>query len=100
MLPPSGVFNWHYLQCVAKQFATSEYKSLHGIYFYVYPFKTASDESDDEFESDSNDEIEPPYPTYNFDRFMVEQGRKQMIEERNQEVAQWSMGIVPSVYKP
>jgi len=28
ILPPNGVFNWHYLQCVAKQFATSEYKSI------------------------------------------------------------------------
>jgi len=94
-LPPKGVFDWHYLQCVTKRFATSEYKSVPDIYFHFhsYPFKTASDESDDEFEFEDNDEIEPPYPTYYFDRFMAEQGRKQMIDERNQEVALWSAGV-------
>jgi hypothetical protein len=97
-LPPKGVFGWHYLQCVAKRFATSDYKLFPAIYFYVYPFKTTSDESDDEFEFEDNDEIEPPYPTYRFDRFMAEQGKKQMIHERNQEVALWSAGIVPGVY--
>jgi len=99
MLPLNGVFNWHYLQCVANQFAASEYKSVHDIYFHVYPFKTENDELSDEFEFDGNDEIEPPYPTYHFDRFMAEQGRRQMIEERNQEVALWSAGIVPGVHK-
>ena len=94
-LPPTGVFDWHYLQCVFKRFATSEYKSIPNIYFHDYPFKIASDDSDDSFDFEDNDEIEPPYPTYRFDRFMAEQGRKQMINERNQEVALWSAGVVP-----
>ena len=98
-LPPKGVFDWHYLQCVAKRFATAEYKSVPSIYFHDNPFKTASNDSDDSFDSEDNDEIEPPYPTYRFDRFMAEQGRKQMNNERNEEVALWSAGIVPGVYE-
>jgi len=81
------------LQCVAKQFATSEYKSVRDIHFYDYPFKIVSDESHYELEFHGNDDIEPPYPT-----FMAEQGRKQMIDERNQEVALWSTGIAPGIY--
>jgi hypothetical protein len=83
------------LQCVAKQFATSEYKSVRDIHFYVYPCKIVSDESHYELEFHGNDDTEPPYPTYFFDQFMAEQGEKQMIDERNQEVALWSTGIVP-----
>jgi len=98
-LPPQGAFDGHYLQCVAKRFATSDYKTVSGIYFHVYPFKTASDESDDEFEFEDDDEIEPPYPTYRFDRFLAKQGKIQMMHERNKEVALWSAGIVPGVYE-
>ena len=49
-LPPPGVFNWHYLQCIIKQFGTPEYKSLPNR-FFIYPFRMASDNLDDE---DSN----------------------------------------------
>ena len=82
---------------VAKRFATPVYKLAPEIYFHVCPFKTASDESDDEFED--NDEIEPPCPTYRFDQFIAEQGRKQMMHERNQEVALWSTGVVAGHYQ-
>ncbi|CAA7268420.1 unnamed protein product [Cyclocybe aegerita] len=96
-LPPKGVFDWHYLQCVAKRFATSDYKTVPGIYFHVYPFKTADDESDDEFEFEDNGEAEPPYPTYRFDRFLAEQGRIQRMHERAQEVARWSAGVAEEI---
>jgi len=96
-LPPKGVFDWHYLQCVAKRFATQDYKELPGIYFSVYPFKTSDDDSDEEFEFEDYDGVEPPYPTYRFDRFLAEQGRKQMLHERAEAVAQWTSGITPGV---
>ncbi len=53
-LPPKGVFDWHYLQCVAKRFATQEYKDVPGIYFSVYPFKTSDCDLDEEFESEDH----------------------------------------------
>ncbi|KAJ3502954.1 hypothetical protein NLJ89_g8654 [Agrocybe chaxingu] len=93
-LPPKGVFDWHYLQCVAKRFATMDYKAVPGIYFYAYPFRMDDDdESDDEFEFEDNNEIEPPYPTYRFDRFLMEQGRKLRMHERDQEIARWSASV-------
>jgi len=90
-LPPPGAFNWHYLQCVIEVFGTPEYKNFPDIKYFVYPFKTAADISDDEYED--NDEIDPPYPSYRFDRYLAEQGRRQMVLERHEEVVQWSSGI-------
>ena len=55
------------------------YKCAPNIYFPVYPFKTANDDSDDEFEFEDNDDAEPPYPTYPFDRFTEEQARRVFI---------------------
>lgn len=73
-LPPKGVFYWHYLQCVLLRFGTNEYKHLPNITFFVYPFRTADDESEGDFEDDTNnDSDEPPYPSYRFDRFMRQQ---------------------------
>ena len=54
-LPPPGVFNWHYLQCIIKQFGTPEYKSLPDIRFFIYPFRTASDNLDDEASNEDSE---------------------------------------------
>ena len=37
-LPPTGVFDWHYLQCVMLRFATDQYRQLRDITFFTYPF--------------------------------------------------------------
>ena len=84
--PPPGVFDWHYLQCVLRRFATPQYRQLPDIAFFIYPFKTADDDSD-EFEDDVNDE--PPYPSYRFDRIMTLRLEKLREQERLKEVAQW-----------
>ena len=47
-LPPRGVFNWHYLQCVIHRFGTSQYRGYPNIRHREYPIKTASDSSDDQ----------------------------------------------------
>jgi len=93
-LPPPGIFNWHYLQCVIRRFATTDYKSFPNAYYHVYPFKT-DDDADGDFDDTSDlveggDYAEPPYPTYNFDRFLEAQGRAMQMQIRAQEVAQWS----------
>lgn len=90
-LPPTGVFDWHYLQCVLLRFATDQYRQLLNIAFFVYAFKTIDDESDDEFEDDINDE--PPYPSYRFDRLMALQWEKHREQEQFKEVAQWASKV-------
>jgi len=94
-LPPQGVFDWHYIQCVITRFGTRSYKGFLDINFFVYPFKTASDDSDEEYMD--NDDIEPPYPSYHFDRYLEEQGRRQMALDRYKEVLQWTSGIPSSI---
>ena len=59
-LPPQGVFDWHYIQCVITRFGTRSYKGFLDINFFVYPFKTASDDSDEEYmDNDDVDRILP-----------------------------------------
>jgi hypothetical protein len=90
-LPPTGVFDWHYLQCVLLRFATDQYKQLANIAFFIHPFKTADDESDDEFEDDINDE--PPYPSYRFDRMTELKWEKHCEQKKLKEVAQWASKV-------
>jgi len=75
------------LQCVAKRFATSDYKTFDNN-FSVQPFK-ADDDTDDELEFEDYDGIDPPYRTYHFDRYLAEEGEKQMLLERAEVVALW-----------
>ena len=92
-LPPIGVFDWHYLQCVLLRFATDQYKQLPNIAFFVHAFKTADDESEDldDFEDDINDE--PPYPSYRFDRLTELKWEKHREKERLKEVGQWASNV-------
>ncbi|KAF9507377.1 hypothetical protein BS47DRAFT_1366715 [Hydnum rufescens UP504] len=46
-VPPAGVFDWNYLQCVIGMFGTPQYKNVPNIRFFVYPFKTADDLDDE-----------------------------------------------------
>lgn len=96
-LPPPGTFDWHYLQCVLGVFAAQDYKDYPGTKYYVHPFKTSDDsDSDDGWDDeyfDDHPEIEPPYPSYRFDRHVAAQWEKQRALERNQEVAHWASGI-------
>ena len=38
-LPPVGVFNWHYLQCVLKKFSTPAYQAIDNICYFSLPFR-------------------------------------------------------------
>jgi hypothetical protein len=94
-LPLKGVFDWHYLQCVMLKFGTHQYKVLPNIAFFIHPFRTADDESDVEFDSgdDVNDDLDPPYPSYRFDRLMGKLWEKHQEQERFKEVAQWASEV-------
>jgi hypothetical protein len=50
---------------------------------------TSDNDTDDGFELEDYDGIEPPYPTYQWDRFMAEEGRKQMLREHAEVVVLW-----------
>jgi hypothetical protein len=90
-LPPPGVFNWHYLQCVILCFGTQQYRDIVNIYFSVLPFKTASDEDD---ESDGSfDDMNPPYPSYHFDRFLQRRSDHIQALEHHNEILQWASSI-------
>src|SRR6266436_7776465 len=45
--PPPGLLRWHYLQCVVRKFAHSDYKELQNISYYELPLRMEGD-SDDE----------------------------------------------------
>ncbi|KIM44258.1 hypothetical protein M413DRAFT_443277 [Hebeloma cylindrosporum] len=92
-MPPPGIFNWHYMQCVIELFGTPQYKKFPNIKYFIHPFNTAADIADDEYMYEDDDETEPPYPSYRFDRYLAEQGRRQMALERHEEMVQWSSGI-------
>ncbi len=92
-LSPAGVFNWHYLQCVIKRFATSEYKEIENINFFTLPFRT---EDDDESDFDFDDErniANPPYPSYLVE--LAEARVRQRMEdaERNSAIAEWNSRV-------
>ena len=76
-------------------FGTPQYKNFPDIKYFVYPFKTVAEISGDEYEFEDNDdsEIDPPYPSFRFDRYLAEQGRRQMVLERREEVVKWSSGV-------
>jgi hypothetical protein len=93
-LPPKGVFDWHYLQCVIKRFGTPQYQMFPGIKFFAYPFATDSDGPDDGSENDEND---TPWPSYHFDQYVTKQGRRHVARERNISVAQWSLNVISGI---
>jgi hypothetical protein len=76
-----------------------QYKNFGGIAFFVYPFRTDSDSDDSDDQYTDIDEIDPdnpPWPSYNFDKFLREQGKKRMARERHEAVVKWSSGVASS----
>jgi len=42
--PPSGVFAWHYVQCVLRRFGTEEYRAVNNIVHFAFEFPPTDDE--------------------------------------------------------
>jgi hypothetical protein len=65
-LPPVGVFDWHYTQCIPKKSSTADYQAFKNIRHFVMPFCMRGD-GDDESDRDCDDErniANPPYSSY------------------------------------
>lgn len=95
-LPPVGVFNWHYIQCVLKKFATSDYKKIDNINYFSLPYRTRDDDDDDS-DIDFDDErnvANPPYPSYLWE--LSEARARQRLEEveRDQAILTWNASIM------
>ena len=88
--PPSGIFDWHYIQCVLRRFATEEYQGMDNIAYFVYPFRTRDDgdDSDPEFDDPQNIE-DPPYPSYPIDLAFIRRGQQLDEEEHRQGIESW-----------
>ena len=92
-LPPAGVFNWHYVQCVLKKFATDDYRDIPYIQYFVHPFRTRDDdESDRDFDDERNIK-DPPYPSYRFELAQWRAFQRLEAVERNRAIEEWNSGV-------
>lgn len=100
--PPVGVFNWHYIQCVLKKFASADYRNFGNVSYFVRPFHTGdggddSDEDDDESDRDFDDLrniADPPYPSYFWDLAQARALQRLEEAERHQAILAWNSHVV------
>jgi hypothetical protein len=93
-LPPAGVFNWHYIQCVLKKFSTSAYQEIDNIHYFSLPFRTRDDDDDDS-DVDFDDErnvANPPYPSYLWELSELRVRQRLEAVERNRAILTWNSG--------
>ena len=93
--PPVGVFNWHYIQCVLKRFATPDYRNFANVNYYVQTFRTRDDEDDEDgMDFDDSENIaNPPYPSYLIE--LAEAKIRQHLEDtaRNESIVAWNSEV-------
>jgi hypothetical protein len=92
-LPPVGAFNWHYIQCVLKKFATPDYKSIKHIRYFVLPFRTRDDDESDRDFDDERNIADPPYPSYHFELAQWRAFQRLEAVERNHAIEEWKSGV-------
>jgi hypothetical protein len=81
--PPPGLIRWHYLQCVIRKFAHSEYRNLQNIYYFELPLRMEGDSDDEGTDS------EYEWPSAALDRGRAMQAEIERQEERQRFVAGW-----------
>ena len=81
--PPPGLIRWHYLQCVIRKFAHSDYKNMQNIFYYELPIRKEGD-SDDEGANN-----EHGWPTAVLDNGRAMQMEFQDYEERQRSISEW-----------
>lgn len=82
-VPPKGVFDWHYMQCVYQRFGSSE-SSDEGRCFLVA--ELLDEESSDEDE-------DPSYPSAGFDALMRSWAQASEDKAKAAQVMSWRNGI-------
>jgi len=85
--PPPGLFRWHYLQCVIKKFAHSDYKSIKNIYYPENPLQMEGDSDDEGTDSDFE------WPSAALDRGRAMQVAVKECEERQRLVEEWVTSV-------
>ncbi|KAF5373230.1 hypothetical protein D9615_007414 [Tricholomella constricta] len=93
-LPPVGVFNWHYVQCVLKKFSSSDYQQIDNIQHFVMPFRTRDDDDDGDVDFDDEGNVtNPPYPSYLWELSEARERRRLDAIERNRAIMAWNSGV-------
>ena len=82
--PPPGLIRWHYLQCVIRKFAHSDYENMQNIDYYELLLRKEED-SDDEGTNNN----ESGWPTAALDNGRAMQMDFQDHEERQRSVSEW-----------
>jgi len=83
--PPPGLIRWHYLQCVIRKFAHSDYRSLQNIHYCMLPLRMEGDSDDEGTDSDSEHE----WPSAALDRGRAVQMAIEDHEEHRRLVGEW-----------
>jgi hypothetical protein len=50
--PPPGLIRWHYLQCVIRKFAHSDYRDLQNVYYSELPLGMEGDSDNEGIDSE------------------------------------------------
>jgi len=80
--PPPGLIRWHYLQCVIRRFAHSDYKNLQNIRHYELPLEMDSD-------YDERTDSGHVWPSAALDRGRAMQMAIERRVERRRAVTEW-----------
>jgi hypothetical protein len=89
-LPPVGVFNWQYTQCILYRCLSA----INNIHYFVLPSHTRDDddESDIDFDDDRNI-ANPPYPSYLWELSELRERQRLEAVERHHTIVAWSSGV-------
>lgn len=91
--PPPGLFRWHYLQCVLKQFKTAAYQKLPNIVFEERPIRL-QDDSDDE---EGGEGSAGGWPSATWDIGRAGYIEQELESERQRAVEGWVTSVATSV---
>ena len=80
--PPPGLFQWHYLQCVIKKFAHTNYTELQNIAYYELPLQV-----------EDNDDCDVWWPSAALDHGRAQQMEDKKSEEHKRDIVKWANAV-------
>jgi len=81
--PPPGLIRWHYLQCVIRKFAHSDYRNMQHIQYSELSLRMEGDSDDSDADS------EPNWPSAPLDYGRAMQAMIGEFKEQQRAVAEW-----------